>query len=285
MLATLNCPVFGGWSRRFKAFQNFTLEASSVFAFLLASFACVIPTFAEQAGETNEPPVSFAARAHKRFIEAQTQFRSQPDHVELALKFGQTAFDWAEFASGHRQREEIALEGIEVCRSVIGREAKSAPGHYYLAMNLGQLAQTKSLGALKLVNEMEKEFQIVQDLDENFDFAGPNRNLGLLYSEAPGWPTSIGSHSKARHHLQRAVLLKPNYPENRLNLLEAYLKWGDKSGAIHEFQALKELWPGAKKEFSGEQWEASWADWDRRWEKIQAKFPFDKVLESPRNKK
>jgi hypothetical protein len=54
--------------------------------------------------------------------------------------------------------------------------------------------------------------------------------------------------------------------------LEAYLKWGDRSGAGNEFKALKELWEPAKKEFSGEQWESNWADWNRRWEKIRSKF-------------
>ena len=168
---------------------------------------------------------------------------------------------------------------------MIAQKPKLVSGHYYLAMNLGQLAQTKSLGALKLVSEMETEFQTARAQDEKYDFAGPDRSLGLLYLEAPGWPTSIGSRSKARHHLQRAVLLSPEYPENRLNLLEAYLKWGDKSAAGREFRILKELLPRAKKEFTGENWESSWADWDKRWAKIQVKFPAESNPDSSESKK
>ncbi len=153
-------------------------------------------------------------------------------------------------------------------------------------MNLGQLARTKTLGALRLVDEMETEFQTARDLDEKFDYAGPDRNLGLLYAEAPGWPTSIGNRSKARHHLQRAVLLEPDYPENRLNLLEAYLKWGEKIGAQREFTATSELLPKAKKEFAGAQWEVSWLDWATRWKKLQMKFAeFGKNMGSPRTEK
>ncbi len=74
----------------------------------------------------------------------------------------------------------------------------SAPAHYYLAMNLGQLARTEFLGALKLVREMEREFKTAAELDAQFDFAGPERSLGLLYRDAPGWPVSIGSKRKAR---------------------------------------------------------------------------------------
>ena len=92
-------------------------------------------------------------------------------------------------------------------------------------MNLGQLARTKGLGALKLVNQMEHEFTRARDLDEQLDWAGPDRNLGLLYRDAPAIG-SIGSRTKAREHLKRAVELAPQYPENRLNLIEAYLQLG-----------------------------------------------------------
>ncbi|MEO6034127.1 MAG: hypothetical protein ABIQ35_02615 [Verrucomicrobiota bacterium] len=284
MIATLNCPAASlRWSR-LRALQFGATPGRFIRSLLfLAALASAIPGRAESSIATNQ--LSISGRARQRFFEAQTELRAHPEIDEVAIKFARNAFDWADFSSDNHSREEIALQGIEACRALIERRPKSAAGHYYLALNLGQLAQTKSLGALKLVSEMEKEFQIARGLDEDLDFAGPDRGLGLLYSEAPGWPTSIGSRSKARNHLQRAVLLKPNYPENRLTLLEAYLKWSDQTGSSHEFQALKELWPDAKKEFSGEQWESSWVDWNKRWGKIQARLPIDKILESPRSKK
>ncbi len=116
-------------------------------------------------------------------------------------------------------------------------------------MNLGQLARTKLLGALKLVTEMEAEFKAARRLDEHLDFAGPDRSLGLLYLEAPGWPTSVGSRTKARQHLRRAAELAPQYPENRLTLLEAYLRWGDHNGVQRELKALEEIWPAARTNF------------------------------------
>ena len=286
MIATINYPGFKGSHRRPRVRKACIPRGVSLFlACFLGTFSWEVSLPGEPGNGASEIPGSFGLRAQKRFMEDQNQFQSQPGNPEMALKFGLAAFDWAEFATNSHQREAIALAGIDACRSVVAGQPKSAAGHYYLAMNLGQLARTKTLGALKLVDEMETEFQITRKLDEDFDYAGPDRNLGLLYSEAPGWPTSIGSRGKARHHLCRAVVLKPNYPENRLNLLEAYLKWGDKSGANQEFRTLKELWPTAKNEFTGELWEMSWTDWDRRWEKIQIKFPVDKVVESPRNQK
>src|ERR1051326_2638785 len=137
-------------------------------------------------------------------------------------------------------------------------------------MNLGQLAQTRGLGALKLVKQMEGEFTIAKDLDEHFDYAGPDRNLGLLYLGAPVL-ASIGSRSKARQHLKRAVELAPEYPENRLNLIEAYSKWGDRHDATRELKALEEGWDAARVQFAGEQWFSSWVDWEERLKKVKKK--------------
>ena len=105
-------------------------------------------------------------------------------------------------------------------------------------MNLGQLARTKGLGALKLVDQMEREFSRARELDEQLDYAGPDRNLGLLYRDAPAIG-SVGSRTRAREHLKRAVELAPQYPENRLNLIEAYLKWGERTGAYRELAGAR----------------------------------------------
>ena len=219
----------------------------------------------------DDSDTSFAGRAEKNFHEARKRFQSNTNDSEAAWQFGRACFDWADFANSNDQRESIASEGVAACRQLIARDPKSAPGHYYLAMNLGQLAQTKTLGALRIVDEMEREFKTARDLDAKFDYGGPDRNLGLLYREAPGWPASIGSKTKARQHLQRAVALAPGYPENHLCLLEACLQWGDKKSFLRELKVIEELLPKARKEFAGDPWAPSWADWDKRWKKNQAK--------------
>src|ERR1039457_6906966 len=108
-------------------------------------------------------------------------------------------------------------------------------------MNLGQLARTRGLSALKLVNQMQRAFTRAHDLEEQLEWAGPDRNLGLLYRDAPAF-ASIGSRSKAREHLKRAVELAPRYPENRLNLVETYLNWGEPNSAQRELTVLETTW-------------------------------------------
>ena len=225
----------------------------------------------------------FAAYAKRNFQTAQTRYRSAPAETAAAWRFAQACFDLAEFATNQTDRASVAEQGIAACQQALARESNSAPAYYYLGMNLGQLARTRGLSALKLVSQMQRAFARAHDLDERFDWAGPDRNLGLLYRDAPTF-ASIGSRSKAREHLQRAAELAPRYPENRLNLIESYLQWGESTKAQRELAVLQELWPGARTNFVGEAWAASWADWDPRLKKLQKRIETPvKSLGAPRS--
>jgi len=206
----------------------------------------------------------FAGRAEVEFHRAQRQFQSNTNNPETAWQFARACFDFADFATNKTERAAIANQGIAACRQLIARGTNAAAAHYYLGMDLGQLARTKSLGALKIIREMEGEFKTVAELDKQFDYAGAERNLGLLYRDAPGWPTSLGSRRKARDFLERAAALAPDYPENLLNLAESYLKWNEREDSKQELNALDALWPTAQKKFIGEKWGQSWDDWSTR---------------------
>lgn len=213
----------------------------------------------------------FAIRAEKIYQTEKKRFQAEPTNCVAGWQFARACFDWGEFAAAS-QRPGLAEEGIAACRQVTLRQPTLAAGHYYLALNLGRLADTKrNLAALRMVDEMEAAFKLTASLDPKFDFAGPDRGLGLLHLTAPGWPVSVGSKSKARTHLQRAVELAPDYPENRLNLIEALLKWSDRKNLPREVSLYVAALPEARKKFSGVDWAASWADWDKRWSRAQKK--------------
>jgi tetratricopeptide (TPR) repeat protein len=230
----------------------------------LASLLLLVLPLSLFAGtETNQ---IFAQRAAAAFHQAQIQFQSNTNDPATAWQFARTCYDWADFATNDAGCAAIAREGIAASRALLARNANSAPGHYYLAMNFGQLAKAEapSLAAYRLVHEMEREFKTAATLDGTFDYAGPARCLGLLYRDAPGWPFSIGSRRKARDWLEEAVRIAPDYPENRLNLLESHLRWREHAEARKDLKALNALWPKARTNFTGVAWEPSWADWTPR---------------------
>src|ERR1039457_1277994 len=226
-------------------------ETGGKFTAIFFLFAFV--TAASAQSTTN--PV-FAARAEKAFRQAQIEFASGTNG-SAAWQFARACFDFADLATNETERAEIAMQGIAACRKLLARETNSAPGHYYLAMNQGQLARAEapSLNAYRLVRQMEREFKTAADLDPSFDFAGPERCLGLLYRDAPGWPFSIGSRRKAREGLEQAAKLAPDYPENHLNLAESFLQWHDSDNARSELEGLDRLWPKAQTNLTGEAWE------------------------------
>jgi hypothetical protein len=221
--------------------------------------------------------------ATRNFQESHQRYLKLHD-AQSAWQFGRACFDLAEFATNSAERAEIAEQGVAACKELIARAPKSAPGHYYLGMNLAQLARTRGIGALKIVSQMENEFGLASQLDASFDFGGADRNLGLLYRDAPSI-ISIGSRSRAKKHLERAVEISPDYPENRLNLMESCMQWSDRNGLIRESKALEDAWPRARKALTGEPWEASWVDWEARRQKLRNKMHEpQKEIESPAHK-
>jgi tetratricopeptide (TPR) repeat protein len=271
--------LFPGQTRGFPALTRFFQIIA------LAGCWCAGPgALSATAGPNPTGPAAtgtnFVARAEELFRQARQRYQTETNDSEAAWQFARACFDYADLATNKATRVDIARQGVAACRQLIARHPASAEGHYYLGMNLGQIADTKrNLSALRMAKEMEHEFLLVCDLDEHFDHAGSDRNLGLLYLEAPSL-ISIGSRTKARQRLRRTVELEPDFPENRLVLAEAYLKWGETADARHELKALEELWPEARRKFSDENWAPIWADWEKRLQNIKDKLrdPSTKVM-------
>lgn len=210
-----------------------------------------------------------------------TQFQAGTNGAEVAWKFGRSCFDMSTLQKDSSVEANYAQEGIDACHAALALNPSSAPGHYYLGMDIGQLADTKrNLAALRMVKDMEREFMAAHALDKHFDYAGPSRNLGLLYRDAPAI-VSVGSRTRARLYLEEAVNLAPDFPENQLNLIESYLKWDYKTEAQRQFGELDKIWAKAQKQFTGVPWQISWTDWNKRLDAIKKKIEKNPKNETP----
>jgi len=258
----------------FRSLGAFTNRfARIVFVYLFAFYARQ-----GMAANTNSP-IGYLGNNYQ---EAQKRFDTETNDAVAAWEFGRACFDMSALQKNSSAEARFAEEGIAACKRALALVPNSAPAHYYLGMDMGQLADTKrNLSALRMVKDMEREFLAAQVLDKHFDYAGPDRNLGLLYRDAPVI-ASIGSRSKARKHLEEAVELAPEFPENQLNLVEVYLKWDYQKEAARQFEELEKMWPEAQKKFTGVAWVLSWADWNKRLDTVKKKFEKNpKVIEPP----
>ena len=274
MLATSNSRLITSQLRRFDLLRpSLCLIGVTLIATLLLGFGCGLFCEPGLGAEVKSPLFSESPldRARKISKESEARFKNQPTNATAAWQFARACFDLAELATTDAERAELAHRGMAACRQVLDLDPQNAAAHYYLALNLGQLARTKSLGALKLLGEMEREAKAVLILDAGFDYSGADRFLGMLYNEAPGWPASLGSRRKARAHLFDAIKRSPDYPGNRLYLLEAHLQWGDKRFVPAELSVMEKVMAEGRKKLVGEEWEESWREWEKRLEKIKRK--------------
>lgn len=260
MRATIKCPQ----RRRFRG---------GVWTALARGLALVLLCFAgftASAWAAEEP--DFTAEAKVAYEAARTAYSTNSSSVEAAIDLTRTAFDYADLAPNDTIRENVANNGIATAKSVIATNTNSVAAHYYLALNIGQLARTKMLGALKLLIDMERELNLVIFLDPKFDYAGGHRTIGVLYLEAPGWPTSVGDKKKARFHLEQAVQLAPEFPDNHVCYLEALVKWKEWKLATEKLGDYRGIEQKAKEKFTGPDWAYEWHDWTRREKVIQQKI-------------
>lgn len=232
--------------------------------------AMVLPATQFAAGYPSTDPVPPVIQ--QNYDTAHRDVAAHPDDVQADCRLGLACFDIADFARNSAERAKIANEGIAACRQAVARAPQLARAHYYLGLNLAQLARTKSWGALKIVGEMEQELNVASRDDPMLDYAGPERFLGLLLRDAPGWPISIGNRPAAERDLRRAVALAPGYPDNLLDLAESELMWDEPFAAAADLARLQKILPEARKQFSGPYRVSDWKDWDHRIDALQGKL-------------
>lgn len=241
---------------------------------VLAILILLSPFWTPAAEQRGPSPHAKARAAYALAKQVWQKNRSDP---AAAWQFARAAFDLAELDEDDRAR--LAEEAINACRKSLTTNTNGG-NYYYLALNLGQLARTKKLGALRLVDEMEIELKNAIAIDPKFDYAGAHRSLGMLYRDAPGWPASIGSRSKAKQHLLKAVQVASEYPDNHISLIESLIEWADLKAARAAVLQAESPMRQARLELTGDRWKEAWRDWDRRWERIRRRTDVD--LTSPR---
>lgn len=89
--------------------------------------------------------------------------------------------------------------------------------YYYATIGLCYL-DFHRLKAVFLVNDLLAAFEKARTLVPAIDDGGPDRSLGILYHELPGWPLGKGDKKKSLFHLQEAVRIAPTRAANRITL-------------------------------------------------------------------
>jgi hypothetical protein len=161
---------------------------------------------------------------------------------ELPHAQAKRAHDLAELARlcfilgewGKTDQKKYLEKGRDFAQRLTRGKPQDVAGHYWLALNLGGLAEMK--GDLSMIPVIVKEMKIAARLDASYNEAGPHRVLGRVYFEAPPWPLSVGDLQKSWQHLRLAVKLAPTNSTNHLFLAETLLDMGRTSQACQQLR-------------------------------------------------
>src|SRR5690242_5129200 len=135
--------------------RRFGLPEIGAVRWFCASLGCVFAFFGcgVLAADTN----TAAGWVQYQFEQAAAKFHADTNNADAAWQFGRACFDMADMQKDSSREAQFAEQGIAVSREAVGLAPNSAAAHYYLGMNIGELAGTRrSLSALRMVKDMER---------------------------------------------------------------------------------------------------------------------------------
>lgn len=188
----------------------------------------------------------------------EARLKANPRDFESAYKLSQARY-WLGTNGLPEPERKAALEaGIAAARAAIASEAKRPEGHFWLAANMGALAESFGLRqGIKYRGQIKDALLTTLKIDPAFLDGSADRALGRWYYKVPG--LFGGSNKKSEEHLRKALTYNPDSIISRIFLAETLADMGRKDEARQEAQAALDA-----------PLDPDWAPEDRRF-KAQAK--------------
>jgi hypothetical protein len=147
-----------------------------------------------------------SARAAEK-IWADRLARDPKDFVS-AWKLARARY-WLGGHATEQDRKALYEAGIAAGRAAIAAAPDKPEGHFWVAANMGTLAESFGLRqGLKYRNEIKSELETVLKIDPGFQQGSADRALGRWYDKVPG--LFGGSNTQAEEHLRKALTYNPN---------------------------------------------------------------------------
>jgi tetratricopeptide (TPR) repeat protein len=135
------------------------------------------------------------------------------------------------------ERRAFLENGIEAGRKAVAAQPNRVEGHFWIAANMGTLAESFGLRqGLKYRKPVKEELQTALRLDPAFQQGSADRALGRWYFKVPG--LFGGSRKQAEDHLRASLKYNPNSTASHFFLAELLLDAGRKAEARAELQQV-----------------------------------------------
>ncbi len=135
------------------------------------------------------------------------------------------------------ERRAFLEKGIEIARRAVALKPDAPEGHFWLAANMGTLAESFGLRAgLRYRKPIKDELETVRRLAPAFMQGSADRALGRWYHRVPG--LFGGSHTRVVEHLRASLVYNPHSTVSLFFLAEVLIDDGKKAEARTTLQQV-----------------------------------------------
>ncbi len=159
-----------------------------------------------------------------------------PQAFDAAWKLARADY-WLGGHSAEAEQRRLYESGIEAARTAIALQPNRPEGHFWLAANMGTLAEAFGLRqGIKYRKPIKQALETVLRLDPAFQQGSADRALGRWYFKVPG--LFGGSNKEAEAHLRAALKYNPASTVTHYFLAEVLLDENRKDEARVELQKV-----------------------------------------------
>ena len=204
-----------------------------------AATVCAAPAQADPADAlySNRLSLPDAQRAAALWLE---RLSRRPDDFEAAWRLGRAGYWLGGHLPAVAARVAAFETGMDAARKAIAARAGRPEGYFWLAANMGGLAELKGLRAgIKYRAPVRQNLEKVLSIDPAFQEGSADRALGRWYFKVPG--LFGGSNRKSEEHLRRSLTYHPQSIASRYFLAETLEDMGRKADAIVMLREIETL--------------------------------------------
>jgi len=212
---------------------------------------------AEGPRQTEDPDALY--RNRESIVSAQqaeaiwaARLTKDPKDFESAWKLARARY-WLGGHADEKKRKTYLEAGIAAGRSAVAIAPNKPEGHFWIAANMGALAESFGMRqGLKYRGDIKEALETVLKLDPAFQQGSADRALGRWYYKVPG--LFGGSDKKSEEHLRKSLTYNPNSSSSLFFLAETLIDLKKKDEARAALQKLLDApadpeWAPEDKEF------------------------------------
>lgn len=197
--------------------------------------------FSDAQSSTQDPDALYARRADLPSASAAAniwaaRLKQRPIDFDTAWKLARACY-WLGGHAPEEDRRRRLEQGIAAARAAIAAQPARPEGHFWLAANMGTLAEAYGLRAgLRYRKPVREELETVLKIDPAFQRGSADRALGRWYFRVPGF--FGGSNKKSEEHLRRSLTYNANSHASLYFLAETLIELDREAEARATLQKL-----------------------------------------------